>query len=107
MNEYPSEVHHEKLNLDFSIKISAKDFKGRKDDDVIDCFDNSHHCRKFLKSFLTVKWAKSEEPSSKKEKKILKEEEEIIKITKEPIPEGVTESIEKYIQENKKKKKKK
>ena len=72
--EYKSTVHHDKLNVDFSLKIDAEAFNHFKGDHAIECFEGDGNCRKFLKDFLTLKepvmQMASESIQKKKKKKL-------------------------------------
>jgi len=94
MTDYLATVHHEKLNVDFSVKIDIETFKRRKDNDIIECFESDGTCRKFLKSFLKMKKQLTEQPpKTKKKSEIVYSEEPILN------PEMITD-IEKEKEEN-------
>jgi hypothetical protein len=81
MAEYSVMVHHEKLNVDFSIKTSAEIFRNCKDKDVIECFEDNGNCRKFLRSYLALKddGQLAEQPrKTRKKKKPIEEDKELI-----------------------------
>jgi hypothetical protein len=76
-NKMPkAKVHHEGLNITFTLKIEPEIFKRRADDEAIECFDDKGTCRKFQKSFLkVVDSGTPNTPTEKKKRKPKKDKE--------------------------------
>jgi hypothetical protein len=96
-NDYLTTVYHKKLDVDFLLKISADSFNRRKDNEIIECFDNDN-CRKFIKSYLTLKDGQITEKSKKTKRKAkLPKPEPISEI--EEVEEAIPEEIKREIKE--------
>jgi hypothetical protein len=88
-------VHHEKLGINFSIKIDAETFKIRRDDSTIECFDSDGNCRKFIKSYLTLTGQTAEQPKkTKKKKSIFDPKEPVEAVPEEEILDDVKKEID-------------